>query len=131
VKLINRLSPDSSLEKVPVHKLLQNFCLEDGMMRGLSEAGAEYLIVRRELCSILLNREIVPTSFNEIACHLGCHKCQLVEQRDKSEGVLNSEFLRHLVKVLSFHAMLVHVVWLTINRANDHTESPSQTRVPF
>jgi hypothetical protein len=47
VKLINRLSPDSSLEQVPVNKHLQNFCLEDGVKRGLLEARAEDLFVCR------------------------------------------------------------------------------------
>ena len=47
VKLINRLSPDSSLEQVPVNKLLQNFCLEDGVRRGLLEARAKDLVVCR------------------------------------------------------------------------------------
>lgn len=132
VELINRLSPDSSLEQMPMNKLLQSFCLEYRLRIRLIEARAEYLFVGWELkfpsSIFLLEWETAP-SLNEIASHFRGHKGELVKQGDKSEGVLNSEFLRHLVEVLALHTMLVHVVWLTIDWANDHTESPSQTRV--
>lgn len=96
-------------------------------MSALLEPGAENLIVLRDERSFWFKREF--TGLDKVPCHFGRHEGKLVEQGNEAEGVLNSELLRNFIKVFFFHAVLVDIVRLAIDWANDHTESPALTRV--
>ena len=71
VKLIDGLSPDSSLKQVPVNELLQNFCLKNGLRRGLLKARVEDLVMlggQLKLASLLFKLKII--SLNKVTSHL-------------------------------------------------------------